>query len=181
MGKHLLGMLMVGCLAAGCASPYKADYDPEHDFSSYRSYAWLEPNETPMSVAGNPLLKRRLVSAVDRVFQERGYGIVDSNDADFHVHTHGTVEERMRVHEGLYSGYGYYGRYSPMAVRHMDVRYYDEGTLFIDVIDRVKGELVWRGWVTQPVHNYRDPRQAERAVERSVRGMLANFPPSPIR
>lgn len=175
----VLGLVaLMFLLGAGCGSPYKSDYEPDHDFSSYRSYRWLEPNEPPLdALAGNPLLKRRFVKAVDQVLQAMGYVPADSNEPDFQVYVHGTVQQRMHVHEGVTVGYGYYGRYGGMDIRHMDVSYYDEGTLILDIIDSPKSELVWRGWVTQVIHDYRDPRQAEAAADKAVRGILANFPP----
>ncbi len=171
--------LWVVCvLGGGCSSPYKADYEPDHDFSPYRSYRWLEPNEPPRdALAGNPLLKRRFVKAVDHVLQTMGYTPTDGNEPDFEVYVHGTVQERMRVNDGVSVSYGYYGRYGGMGMRHVDVSYYDEGTLILDIIDTPNSELVWRGWVTQVIRDYQDPRQAEAAVDKAVHGILANFPP----
>jgi len=178
--RRLLLCLFVSMAGVGCSSPYKADYEPDHDFSSYQSYRWLEPNEPVMdALAGNPLLKKRFIDAVSRELQAQGYVPVDSIEPDFYVHVHGTVQERMRVNDGVSVSYGYYGRYGGMGMRHVDVSYYDEGTLILDVIDSPKNELVWRGWVTQVIRDYKDPRQAEAAVDKAVHGILANFPPDP--
>jgi hypothetical protein len=180
--RRLLLCLFISITGIGCSSPYKADYEPDHDFTSYRTYRWLEPNEPVMdALASNPLLKKRFMNAVDRVLQEQGYVPADSNEPDFYVHVQGTVQQRMRVDDGVSVSYGYYGRYGGMGVRHMDVSYYDEGTLILDIIDRPMNELVWRGWVTQVIRDYQDPRQAEAAVEKAVRGILANFPPAPVQ
>lgn len=175
----IIFFLLLALLMTGCSSPYKADYEPDFDFSGYRSYGWLEPNE-PLadSLAGNPLLRKRFTRAVSRVLQEKGFTLVDSNEPDFLVSVHGTVQQRMRVNDSISVGYGYYSHHGALAVRHMDVSYYDEGTLIIDIVDSLRQELVWRGWVTQVVRDYKDPRQAEVAVEKAVRGILGNFPPA---
>ena len=63
-GWMLSVLWCVAFMAVGCGSPYKADYEPDHDFSSYHSYRWLEPNEPQLdALAGNPLLKRRFIKA----------------------------------------------------------------------------------------------------------------------
>ncbi|MFC1760837.1 DUF4136 domain-containing protein [Planctomycetota bacterium] len=180
--KSCLWGLATVLVLTGCSSPYRADYEPDHDFSGYRSYAWFEPNQPVLdALAGNPLLKKRFVAAVNRVLQEQGYALSEALEADFVVNVHGTVQERMRVNDSVSVGYGYYGRYGGMSMQHVDVSYYDEGTLIIDIIDRPLNELVWRGWVTEAVRDYKDPRQAEAAVDKAVRGILANFPPTPVK
>ena len=55
---------------AGCASGFKATYDsdPGHDFSSYKTFAWMSKNPMivgPTNRVPNPLLEPRIMAAIE--------------------------------------------------------------------------------------------------------------------
>ena len=44
----------------------KSDYDPNVDFSSYKTYHWVDfENMNDDDLAKNPLLRQRIIAAVD--------------------------------------------------------------------------------------------------------------------
>jgi len=163
---------------AGCGSPVRVDFDTDADFSSFQTYRWFESEIHHLdALASNPLAKKRVVKAVDAVLQEKGFVVTEGSDCDFTVFVHGTVQQRVQMHEtgGLY---GHYGRYG-MGVSHIDLSTYDEGVLFVDVIDGPTQALVWRGSLSREVKYYKDPSKAEAAMAKNVRKILADFPPLP--
>ena len=58
------------------------------------------------------------------------------------------------------------------------VRTYTEGTLILDVIDREKNELVWRGSASKTIDEMDSPEQRVSTIEAAVEKLLKDFPPS---
>jgi len=52
-----------------------------------------------------------------------------------------------------------------------------EGTLVIDIVDKAKKELIWRGLGTGVVQNYSDHEKLQASIDEYVRKILNNFPP----
>ncbi len=170
-------MLFVGGLLgfSGCSAVI-IDYDPEHNFRPYKTYRWSNKEVHPGdALAADPLTKKRIVKAVDAVLQEKGFVLTESQACDFRVFVHGTVSERIQIHDtgGMiypHGGLGWSGR-----VTHVTT--YDEGTVFIDIVDTTTSELVWRGWLSRAVRRYKNPKKAEAAADRMVREIMEAFPP----
>ena len=175
--RCVAGSVIVGGLLAlsGC-SAVKIDYDPEHDFLPYKTYRWSHKEAHPAdALASDPLTKKRIAKAVDTVLQEKGFVLTEGQTRDFSVFVHGTVSERIRIHDtgGMlypYGGFGWSGRMTHVTT-------YDEGTVFIDIVDGTTGELVWRGWLSRAVRRYKHPKKAEAAADRMVREIMEAFPP----
>ncbi|NQV34721.1 MAG: DUF4136 domain-containing protein [Phycisphaeraceae bacterium] len=161
---------------AGCGSPVRVDFDTDTDFSSFRTYRWFDGEIHHLdALASNPLAKKRVVRAVDIVLQEKGFVVKEGSACDFTVFVHGTVQQRVQIHDtgGMY---GHYGRFG-MGVSHIDLSTYDEGVLLVDVIDGSTQALVWRGSLSRKVTYHKDPNKAEAAIEKTVRKILEEFPP----
>jgi hypothetical protein len=54
---------------------------------------------------------------------------------------------------------------------------YEEGTLFIDVIDPKRNTMIWRGSATARVTPDLTPEERETRIGEAVRAILAKFPP----
>ena len=180
--KRCLRPVLVLAVAsiAGCGSPVRVDFDVNTDFSSFRTYRWYDGEIHVLdTLATNPLAKRRVVRAVDNVLQEKGFAAKQAVASDFTVFVHGTVQQRVELHNtgGLHGHYGGFG----MGVSPVNVRSYDEGVLFIDVLDSSTEELVWRGSLSQKVKYHKDPKKAQAGIDKTVRQILDEFPPGPSR
>ena len=179
MNTNLKVALIFAILSmAGCRAPVRVDFDTDTDFSSFRTYCWFDGEIHHLdTLASDPLAKKRVVRAVDIVLQEKGFVATQGPARDFTVFVHGTVQQRVRMHDtgGFYGSYGRYG----MGVSYVDLSTYDEGVLFIDVIDGATQALVWRGSLSREVTYHKDPNKAEAAIEKTVRSILEQFPPLP--
>jgi hypothetical protein len=71
--------------------------------------------------------------------------------------------------------YGY--RYGWDRPGRVDVHYYTEGTLVIDIIDRVRNEMIWQGLGTGILRKHTDEAKKQEAVQEYVRQILDQFPP----
>jgi len=172
----LIGISIIGLL--GCASvSIQTDYDPSVDFKSYKTYAWDTEQQIPSDVlARDPLMRKRIKKAVEQVLQDKGFLLKTTFPVDFTVVVHAGVKERMRVTN--WGGRGWYDPWWGPYGGQVDVNYYTEGTLVIDVIDAGTRELAWRGLSEGIVREYASVEQMETDIQETVSDILKGFPPS---
>ena len=172
----VIGMFVVGLL--GCASvSVKTDYDQSVDFSGFKTYNWDSDHAIPGdALARDPILRKRIKKAVDQEFQAKGFERRDTGPVDFTVVIHAGVKERMRV-----TNWGSFGWYDPWWGPYggqVDVSYYTEGTLVIDVVNDKTRELAWRGLGEGLVREYSDTEKREADIRNTVMEILKSFPPN---
>jgi len=175
-------------LVSGCAStPRTVEYDPSVDFSQYRTFAWAPPEARDVRdpILDSQLLDRRMGEAVRQVLEAKGLSKVEADEADLLITYHTSSRERLtspHVRVRLSYGYGY--PYYPMWYRHpyhsapyyhSEQRSFQEGTLIIDVVDRSRNELVWRGWRAGEV---RQTRFRDEQLRQQVERIFSAFPPA---
>ena len=155
------------------------DYDPETDFSSYRTYGWLPrtPEATGHPRLDSPLVQERVRSGIERALKAKGYS-PGGEDADFFVTYHLAVDRKLDVQTTSSSFYGLYGY--RVAIPETTVREYDEGSLIIDVMDAARKQVVWRGVGSGRLRGTSttlDPVQLQQRVYSVVDEVLTGFPP----
>lgn len=180
----LLTLLLLVYFLSGCSTvSVNYDYDNKSDFSAIHTYNWGESNGADDELAKNQILKNRIVASVDSYLQSRGYRKVDPAQADVLVVIGAGVKEKMRVtnwggpggyyrdpwYDPWWGGSAYGGR--------VDVSYYQEGTLVIDIVDNAKKELIWRGLGTGIVSRQSDQEKQRAAIDEYVQEILNRFPP----
>jgi len=178
--RHVLSLLpFLVLLLSGCSTiDVHSDFDPEADFTSIHTFAIKKIEAPDDALAANPLLYKRIAAAVTSYLQERGYKKTDPGQADILVVLRGGVKEKMRVTDwGASRPYPYGYRYGWDRPGRVDVHYYTEGTLIIDIIDRVRNELIWQGLGTGILRRYADEEKRQKAVQQYVRQILDQFPP----
>ena len=181
--RGAVGFLLL--LVAGCAGGLKvnSDFDPQANFSSYRSYSWLALPRGDDARVNNSLVDGRIRSAVDGELLTKGYQMTGDGNEQFHVGYHIALEGKMDVDAvNTYYGYGYrrwgaWGAY-PAGGTTTRVREYTEGTLLVDIVDARTNELVWRGSGTAEVREDVSPEQRQRNINNAVAKILETFPPN---
>ena len=185
--KYLLSLIALGAfLFAGCSSlDVSTDFDPENDFSAYKTYAWYT-GEMPAddALSANPLIKKRVENRVNKDLEAKGYKMTDENP-DFVVIIHAGTKERMQVTNTGYGAYGYgpygYGRYGAWGgygLGDTQVSYYDEATLIVDIADFGKKELVWRGTGTGVLSKkQRTQEESQQIADEVIQKIMQDFPP----
>ena len=154
----------------------KSDYDPTVDFSSYITYHWVDfENMNDDDLAKIPLLRERIISAVDQELSKKNFVLKESENVDFLLVVHGLRQENMNVNEWG-SGYRYDPWWDPDD-RGVDVSHYKQGTLVIDVVDAKSDELIWRGLGTCVLKDHCDPEDLQKAAKKYVAKVLSDFPP----
>jgi hypothetical protein len=178
----ILFLLLAACLLAGCASEplVQTDRDPGADFSRFHTFAWKQP--PPIS---NPLLKQRVVAAIEAQLQGKGWRLAPEADADIVLVGNVSSVQQQSIdafYDGGYwqgwdwHGYGYgYGYRGPVGgTRHVEVRTYTIGSLVLDVFDPRTRRAIWRATAEGLVPAREADRQRDALL--AVEKMLADFP-----
>jgi hypothetical protein len=152
--KRLAGTLGVLALA-GCAAvgpEVSTDFDATVDFSTYATFAFMDRAERGQALTYDTIGDRRVIAAVTRELEARGYRRVES-DPDLLVNFAMTTEDIQDVRTVPSAGlpppwYGWRGGYYypwPAYSYETYVDQYERGTLFIDLVDTERRQLVWEG------------------------------------
>lgn len=169
----------------GCATEpaIKADFDSAHDFSSYKSFAWI--SENPMKVGKSvtppkPTLQAAIMRAIRSNLETGGYRHdADRNSADYLVSF--TVGSREKIDREAYPsmssqqggrwgwGTAYFGDASGAS--------YTQGVLAIDMFDVAEQRPVWHGVAGRAISGD-DRADMTDAIKEVVESILAGFPPN---
>ena len=174
IGAFLLAALYL----AGCAPiSVSVDYDPQVDFSGYRSWGWLpEPTATGNPRVDDPMLHQRIRWAIEAQLESRGF--VAAADPQMRVGYHLSTERKLYVRT-VNSPYAY--RYTDGRTTEIRgeattyVNEYERGMLVIDIVDTVHDALVWRGVGERQLRNQPTSEQVERSVRQVVAEILKRF------
>lgn len=158
-------VLVSWALAACGGMTVNTDYDTEADFSSYHSFAWMAPPEDVSRV--NQLVENRIKTAVVQEMEQRGF-VLDEESPDIYITYMASVREKVDVST---TSYGYW---RGSAIGDVDVYRYNEGTLVLDVIDRARNQLAWRGSGTGVIGS--DAGSQEK-ITKAVHSILKYYPP----
>jgi len=178
IAHRLCHVLLVAVMLVACSSiRVTVDYDPNEDFSTYRTFAWLPegPQPTGDYRVDNDLIDSRIRAAVRRSLRSKGFTQVLEGVPDFYVVYHLSIESKLDVYSVNRGYIDYYGW--GWSVPETRVREYEEGTLVIDIADPRDKELVWRGVGQGRVRQQSTPEKTTAEVNAAVAEILAAFPP----
>ena len=182
--SRLLMLVAVVALFAGCGSSLELnnDFDQQLDFSTYRTFQWVDPSDKAGQGANNSLIAGRVKDAV--VNELTGKGLVQAaSDPDFLVIYHAGTQDKVDISDYGYS-YGGYGRYGgayggPYGAGGGGISTYNytEGTLIIDLIDAGTQQLAWRGSATGVLDDNPSAEQITSNINKAVAAILSQYPP----
>ena len=198
MASRALGALLAAALFAPACAPslnLRSDYSPETDFTKLRTFAWLPVTATTGDPrADSPILAGRIRRAAVDDLKSKGYReVAPDQNPDFYVTYQAAIQDRVKVQSSPsyvggygWAGYGYRGwaggRWGgPVGYvgTETTVRQYEQGTLVIDIVDRERDDLIWRGSAQAKLKRDDNRSSAERdeAARDVVRQILKSFPP----
>jgi hypothetical protein len=136
----IIPILMLVVLAS-CSSVHVAsDYDKKADFGKYKTYAFYKTGIDKVEISD--LDKKRILRSIEEVMTAKGF--TKSETPDLLINFFTKSREQVNVHNGY--GYGYGFGWNPwMWGGGASVYTNTEGSLFIDLIDAAKKDLVWQG------------------------------------
>lgn len=179
--RFLAIFLVSGGLETGCSASkplIRSDFDQTVDFKRYHSFGFFEKLATD-DARYESLTTRYLKAAVTREMKARGYRLFDK-DPDIQINFKIKLEEKQSVQTTSYpTGYygyrgGYYGAWGGYNYNTFTYEY-SEGTLNIDLVDRVRKQMVWEGIAIGRV-SQTDIDHVEKAIDNAVTLIFQKFP-----
>lgn len=186
--KTLIGW-QLGAAAAilvlgGCAvgPDIRTDHDASVDFSRYATFAFMDREERGTARTYDTIGDRRVIGAVTRELEARGYRRVE-RDPDLLVNFAMSTEDVQEV-QSVPSAmipppwYGWRGGYYypwPAYSYETYVDQYERGSLYIDLVDAQRRQLVWEGRATGRVTE-KDRENPAAALDNAVTQIFSHYP-----
>jgi hypothetical protein len=177
--KKILLFISVAFLVASCATiKVTSDYDKTAPFAGYKTYAY-----TPeaLALAVDELNRGRLIAAVDNELSLKGFTKSDKPDVLIDLKlAKEKIQTATATSSGGYGGYGYgyrYGWGGGFSTTSINYDSYDEGTLFVDMIDATKLQLVWQGRGVGTLNPDASADKREYNIKNAVKMIFEKYPP----
>ena len=147
-----------------------ADYDSVTNFEEYQTFAFYKPGIDKAKISD--LDKKRIMREIEVNLKAKGMKI--DADPDLLISIFTKERERIDVYNNNigYWGYGF----GPWYGGGTSVTSTPEGTLFIDLIDKKKNELVWQG-IGKGDLIMTTVEKKEARIKEIVTKILAQYPP----
>lgn len=175
---NILGILPILMLVVSSCSSVKvaADYDKNASFNEYKTFAFYKPGIDKAEISD--LDKRRILRAIESEMMTKGFTKSESPDVLVSIFT--KSQQRVDVYNnnwglggwgwGGFGGWGWGWNQQPM------VSTTTEGTLYIDLIDSNKKELIWQGMGTGYLSQRMDKK--EERIKEFVSKVMEKYPPA---
>ncbi|WCO02199.1 DUF4136 domain-containing protein [Psychroserpens ponticola] len=161
----LFGLLIVSCASVKVA----ADYDKEADFNSYKTFAFFKTGIDKAEISD--LDKRRILRAIESELLAKGF--TKSENPDMLVSIFTKSQQRINVYNNTWgwANFGPRWGYNNQTI----VSSNPEGTLYIDLIDMEKKELIWQGMGTGYISKKMDKKEEQ--IKEFVMKIMEKYPP----
>lgn len=163
------------CSSCGPSVHVATAFDPGAKKKQYRTFAMLEPNRPVHSESTtiDPFTLQRLRQLVYLGLKERGLNPAKKEEADLLVAAIATKDRRTVVYQtGPYAYDSLYG--PPVWSYNQYVSQVDEGIVVVDLIDRDRKSVIWRGTGAKSLSS---SRFSEVELGEMVSAILAEYPP----
>lgn len=163
----LFGLLIVSCSSVRVA----ADYDKEADFKSYKTFAFFKTGIDKAEISD--LDKRRILRAIETELIAKGF--TKSENPDILVSIFTKSKQRVDIYNNNWGWVGYGPGRGYGFNNQPSVSVKSEGTLFIDLVDMNKKELIWQGMGTGYISKKMDKKEEQ--IKEFVKKVLEKYPP----
>lgn len=161
----------------------RTDHDHEADFSTYASFAWFSDadGDQPSAATGNQIIDRRIRRSIAARILSKGLTQAPPDTADLLLTYYVSLDRRLRMYS---TGWGYgwgwggphwgYGYSCWPGWGYTTVSTYHEGSIIVDIVDREKEQLVWRGVATRVLGK---KSSSVEKIDQTMGRLMAGFPP----
>lgn len=163
-------MFLVFAFTSCVSVQVTTDYDTKINFNSYKTFAFYKKGIDKAKISD--LDKKRIMRAIETELIAKG--MVKSSTPDVLISLLAKSREHINVNDHFYGGFYYPWHYGS---NFINVSKQTEGTLFIDIIDAKKKELVWQGIGTGYLTNRSIKHKTER-INEFVKEIIGRYPPS---
>ncbi|TPN86718.1 DUF4136 domain-containing protein [Aquimarina algicola] len=168
----LLSLILIITLSSCSSVRVASDYDKQTNFNGYRSFAFFKPGIDKAEISD--LDKKRILRAIEAGMASKGF--YKSENPDMLVSIFTTTRENVNIQQNNF-GWGWGWGWNPWfwGGNQNYVSTNTEGTLYIDLIDASKRELVWQGMGTAVLTE--DISKKQERVNKIVAAILEEYPP----
>ena len=173
MKKFLLISFFFLLLSACSSVNVNSDYDKKVDFSQFKTYAFYKSGIDKVEISD--LDKKRILYSIDETMTSKG--LTKSETPDLLVNFFTKEREQVDVNQfNMGWGYGWGWGWNPwMWGGNTTVNRYSQGTLYIDLIDAKKKELIWQGEGEGVLT--KDTHKKDEVIKEFVTKILEQYPP----
>lgn len=173
MKKFVSLSIFVFMLAACSSINVNSDYDKQVDFTVYKTYAFHKTGIDKAEISD--LDKKRILRSIDEAMTAKGFTKSETPDLLIAFFT----KEREEVNVNQFNagwGYGWGWGWNPyLWGGNTSVSRHTEGTLYIDIIDAKKKELIWQGEGEGVLTKNTDKK--DEVIKEFVTKILEQYPP----
>jgi hypothetical protein len=150
-----------------------SDYDKKVEFTQFKTFAFYKNGIDKVEISD--LDKRRILNSIDEVLTTKG--LTKSETPDLLINFFTKEREQVDVNQfNMGWGYGWGWGWDPwMWGGNTSVTRYVEGTLYIDIIDAKKKELIWQGEGIGVLT--KDTNKKDALIKEFVTKILSQYPP----
>jgi hypothetical protein len=175
--KKLLLPAFILLIATSCSSVrVSSDFDKTAGFTSYKTFAF-----TPeaLSMPLDDINRNRVLNAIETELAAKGFTKSDNPDVLIDVNIKAQVQQTATAaNTGGYYGRGYrYGYGGGFSTTQIEYDTYTDGSLFIDMIDSSKKQLVWQGRGTKTIDPDASQQKREQNINYAVKQIFMKYPP----
>ena len=178
----LSSALLAIFIMSGCAMQAHIDKVPGVDLSSYKTYTWIEDDQThSYTDLEDAVIKKSIANELER----KGYKQVNK-DADVSIDYDVMVENQQYLkRDAVYSQPYVTYQYNPYTRRMQQIyipsRYigdneytvpYKSGTITINLVDNKTNSVAWQGWAETEVNNKKIPTEK---IEGAIGAIFKKF------
>jgi hypothetical protein len=171
--KRIIFLTLTIIIVASCATiKVTSDFDKTAQFATYKTYAF-----TPEALALNieELNRKRLITATENELSLKGFTKSEKPDVFIDLKITGEKKQTATATStgGFYGGrYGWGG-----GTTTVNYDSYVEGTLFIEMVDAAKSQIVWQGRGVATLNPDASAQKRESNINSAVKMILAKYPP----
>ena len=165
----LLPLFLLLFIASCTTIKVATDYDTNTDFNQYKTFAFYKKGVDKVEISD--LDKRRILRAIESELTAKG--MTKSQNPDVIINIFAKSNKKINV----YTDNNFFWRpwyYGPNF--NTRISQYNQGTLFIDMIDNKKKELVWQG-IGSGALSMRSVAKKEERVKEFVAEIISKYPP----
>ena len=179
----VLPILALLILVSSCSSVrVAADYDKNAKFSEYKTFAFYKTGIDKAEISD--LDKRRILRAIEAELLAKGF--TKSQNPDLLISLFTKSQQRVDVYNNAWGiggwgwgGWGPWGGFGPGWGwgwnQQPMVSTSTQGTLFVDLIDANKKELIWQGMGTGYLSRNMEKKEAR--IKEFVTKIMEKYPP----
>ena len=180
--KYYIPLLLIMLLVPSCTSIRVAsDYDLNANFNTYKSFAFYKTGIDKAEISD--LDKKRILAAIETDLLAKGF--VKSETPDVLINIATKEKQQLNLNNNWGIGFGWGWGYNPWYWGHSmgfnNVSSKTVGSLYIDVIDANKKELVWQGKGTGSLVTNGNVVKKDAKIREFVQEILKQYPPIVIR